>query len=302
MTSAERPEQQEDGVRILPPERGADAARPVRGGFWRYTRGAAPAMSESERARGASSPSHRFPTTRWSVVRSAGRTASPESRAALEILCATYWSPVQAFVRRSGHDADEASELTQAFFARVIEKGDLGNARDTLGRFRTFLLTAVRHFLSNQADHDRAAKRGGGRPHLPLDSPAADDHLRVPEPASDETPETVYEHHWAMTVLEVAMARLKHDCEVGGEASLFEALYPFLAGDESASYEEVAHALQKSEGAVRVAVHRLRRRFGTCLRETAADTVDTASDVDAELAYLLEVVARRPRASSLGGS
>jgi RNA polymerase sigma-70 factor (ECF subfamily) len=231
------------------------------------------------------------------VVRAAGRTTSPESRAALESLCATYWSPVHAFVRRSGRSVDEAPDLTQAFFARVIEKGDFGNTKDARGRFRTFLLTAVRHFLANQAEFDRAAKRGGGQVHVPIGPQSADDPYRFREPASDETPETIYEQRWALTVLDAAMARLKDDC--AGDGFLFETLHPFLTGDEGASYADAAHALQKAEGAVRVAVHRLRRRFGQCLRETLADTVDDPADVDAELAYLLDVLARRHRGSSL---
>lgn len=123
-------------------------------------------MTEPEHCAGAPSRALRLPTTRWSVVRAAGGTASPEARAALESLCVTYWAPVYAFIRRSGRSADDTPDLTQAFFARVIEKGDFGNARHALGRFRTFLLTAVRHFLSNQADYDRAAKRGGGQAHV----------------------------------------------------------------------------------------------------------------------------------------
>jgi len=256
-------------------------------------------MSEFKPSPGAPSPSRRFPTTRWSVVRAAGRTTSPASRAALESLCATYWSPVHAFVRRTGHTADEASDLTQAFFARVIEKGDFGNARDTLGRFRTFLLTTVRHFLSNQADYDHAAKRGGGYVHVPLGPTADGDARPVPDPASDETPESIFEQRWALTVIDTAMARLERESAGADDPRLFETLRPFLTGDEGASYADAAHVLQKAEGTVRVAVHRLRRRFGQCLRETLADTVDDPADVAAELSYLLDVLARRHRTSSL---
>ena len=256
-------------------------------------------MIEPEHPAGVPQGSRRFPTTRWTVVRAAGGTASPDARAALESLCETYWSPVHAFVRRSGRSADEASDLTQAFFARVIEKGDLGNARDTLGRFRTFLLTAVRHFLANQADFDRAAKRGGGQAHVPLGPYSNDDARPVPDPASDETPESLFEQRWALTVIDTAMARLKHASAETGDGALFETLSPFLTGDDGASYADAAHVLQKAEGTVRVAVHRLRRRFGQCLRETLADTVDDPADVAAELSYLLDVLARRHRTSSL---
>lgn len=256
-------------------------------------------MMEPERPADAPGRSRRFPTTRWTIVRAAGGTESPQAQVALESLCVTYWAPVYAFVRQYGRSVDDASDLTQAFFARVIEKGDFGNANRTLGRFRTFLLTAVRHFLCNQADYDRAAKRGGGQAHVPLGPQSDEDSYRLPEPASGETPETIYEQRWALTVLDAAMARLKGDYEGAGDGVLFETLHPFLTGDDGASYAAASDTLGKSEGAVRVAVHRLRRRFGRCLRETLADTVDDPADVDAELTYLLEVLARRQGASCL---
>ena len=259
----------------------------------------APAMTEPERPADAPPRSRRFPTTRWTVVRAAGGTSLPDARAALESLCETYWSPVHAFVRRSGRSEDEASDLTQAFFTRVIEKGDFGNARDTLGRFRTFVLTAVRHFLSNQADYERAAKRGGGQAHAPIGVQTGEDPQRFPDPASDETPERIFEQRWALTVIDTAMARLERESAGADEARLFETLRPFLTGDDGASYADAAQVLQKAEGTVRVAVHRLRRRFGQCLRETLADTVDDPADVAAELSYLLDVLARRHRTSSL---
>jgi RNA polymerase sigma-70 factor (ECF subfamily) len=189
--------------------------------------------------------------------------------------------------------------LTQAFFARVIEKGDLGNARNELGRFRSFLLTAVRHFLANQIEYDQAAKRGGSQVHVPIGPHSDDDPCCVREPSSAETPETIYEQRWALTVLDAAMARLERDCEADGDGILFRTLRPFLTGDEGTSYAVAAETLAKGEGAVRVAVHRLRRRFARSLRETLADTVDDPADVDAELNYLLDVLARRHPASSL---
>ena len=256
-----------------------------------------PAMTESDRSSVAQSPSRRFPTTRWSVVSAAGGTPSSEARDALEGLCTMYWPPVYAFIRRSGRSADAASDLTQAFFARVIEKGDLGHARRERGRFRTFLLTAVRHFLANQADFERAAKRGGGRQHVPLAPTARVDPGGAVDPASDETPETTFEHQWALTVLDASMARLEYESTTGGDELLFVTLRPFLTGDGGASYADAAVVLQRAEGTVRVAVHRLRRRFGQCLRETLADNVNDPADVDAELAYLLDVLSRRYRTS-----
>jgi RNA polymerase sigma-70 factor (ECF subfamily) len=254
---------------------------------------------ESERPADVPSRSRQFPTTRWTIVRAAGSTASPAARTALESLCTTYWSPVHAFICQSRRSADEASDLTQAFFARVIEKGELGNARNELGRFRSFLLTAVRHFLANQSDHDRAAKRGGGHAHVPIDQYSDDRPSCVPEPSSAETPETIYEQRWALTVLDTAMTRLERDCEADGNRILFHTLRPFLTGDEGASYPVATETLAKAEGTVRVAVHRLRRRFARSLRETLADTVDDPADVDAELKHLLDVLARRHPASSL---
>ena len=153
-----------------------------------------------------------FPATRWSVVRAAGDTASPEARNALAALCETCWAPVYAFIRQGERSADEAQDLTQAFFARLLEKRDFRHARHELGRFRTFLLTAVRHFLANQVDHERAAKRGGGQIHVPLGPAPGERTQAVIDPASGETPETVYEQRWALTVLEGAMARLQQQC------------------------------------------------------------------------------------------
>jgi RNA polymerase sigma factor (sigma-70 family) len=256
-------------------------------------------MDESEPGAGAPPRRRGFPTTHWSVVCAAGQAAVPEARDALDRLCVTYWSPVYAFVRRTGRSTDDARDLTQAFFARIIEKGDFRNARQERGRFRNFLLTAVRHFLSNQADYEHAAKRGGGTFHVPLDRSRGEDVPRVPEPSSGETPETTYERHWALTVLETSMARLEQECDEAGNRLLFETLRPFLTGEDAASYAEAARVLQKAEGTVRVAVHRMRRQFGRCLRDTLADTVAEPADVDAELAYLLEVVGRRHGESSL---
>ena len=241
----------------------------------------------------------RFPTTRWSVVVAAGDGVSPESRAALSALCEVYWAPVYAFVCRTGRSDDVARDLTQAFFARLLEKRDFRSARRDLGRFRTFLLTAVRHFLANQADHEHALKRGGGRVHLPLDAVAGEAGQAVVDPASGETPETIFERRWALTVLDQAVTRLTEESERAGKGRLFEALRPFLTGDTEASYAACAQALGLSESGVRVAVHRLRRQFGRCLRETLAETVDDPNDIDSEIQYLRRVIARQHASSSL---
>jgi RNA polymerase sigma factor (sigma-70 family) len=234
----------------------------------------------------------RFPTTRWSRVIAAGSPTSATSRAALAVLCETYWSPVYDFVRHATRSGDDARDLTQAFFAQVLERGDFGHARRELGRFRTFLLTAVRHFLANQAEHDRAAKRGGGHVHVPIEPASPDDWQAFPPVATTATPETIFEERWAFTAIGAAMARLEGEYQRTGRQQLFDHLRPYLTGDADASYAECAKALATTEGAVRVAVHRMRQHFGHCLREALAETVDDPADVDSELEYLLEVVSR----------
>jgi RNA polymerase sigma-70 factor (ECF subfamily) len=234
----------------------------------------------------------RFPTTRWSQIIAAGTPASPASRAALASLCETYWSPVHDFVRHSARSADDAQDLTQAFFAQVLERGDFRHARPERGRFRTFLLTAVRHFLANQAEHDRAAKRGGGQAHLPIEPASPDEWQAFAPVASTATPETIFEERWAFASLDAAMARLESEYQRTGRQRLFDQLGPCLTGDTDASYADCAKALAMTEGAVRVAVHRMRQHFGRCLRETLAETVDDPADVDSELDYLLKVVSR----------
>jgi RNA polymerase sigma factor (sigma-70 family) len=243
--------------------------------------------------------SRRFATTRWSLVLAAGNSASPDARQALAALCETYWSPVHNFVRQTGRSPEEASDLTQAFFARVLEKDGFKAARPERGRFRSFLLTSVRYFLSNQQDHDRAAKRGGAQVHVPIGPPAGDQRAAVVEPGVGETPETVFERQWALATLDAAMARLAKECKRHGRHRLFEQLKPFLTGDDAASYEASADALGIAEASVRVAVHRMRRHFGRCLRETLAETVDDPADVDQELRFLVEIVSRPRAASSL---
>lgn len=223
----------------------------------------------------------------------AGATPSPDARAAMAVLCDTYWAPVHEFVRHVTRSGDDARDLTQAFFARVLERGDFRHARPERGRFRAFLLTAVRHFLANQYKHDHAAKRGGGQVHLSIDPDPADERQAAPVLASHGTPETIFEEQWALTVLDTAMARVTQEYEQSGRRALFDTLRPHLTGDDGASYAACAAALDMTEGALRVAVHRLRKSYGRCLRETLADTVADPAEVDAELDYLLKVVARR---------
>ena len=215
---------------------------------------------------------------------------SPQAETALASLCEIYWFPVYAFIRRSGHSQDDARDLTQAFFTRVLEKNYFKDARQERGRFRAFLLTAVRHFLSNQRDADRAQKRGGGHTHLPLEFDDGERRYLL-EPVEHDTPERVYERKWALAVIAQAMQALTGKYERSGRRQMFEAVRPFLTGDEPGSYADLAGRLETTEGALRVAVHRLRQQFATVLRETIAETVERPEDVDEELRHLLTAVA-----------
>jgi RNA polymerase sigma factor (sigma-70 family) len=233
---------------------------------------------------------HRFATTHWSLVISAGGS-SPGASKALAELCETYWYPVYAFVRRTGHSTDEAADLTQAFFTRILEKRYLKDARPDRGRFRSFLLASLRHFLSNERDRQQALKRGGGLRHVPFEVDSGE-QLYQREPTNDMTPERIYERRWTLTVLDKAMARVSTKYEGRGRRDLFIKLQPTLSGDEPASYRELAETLDVSEGSLRVAAHRLRKDFAAALRATIGETVERPEDIDDELRYLLEVVGR----------
>ena len=232
----------------------------------------------------------RFATTRWSLIVAA---AGPESqaRSALASLCEIYWFPVYAFIRRTGASADDARDLTQAFFARMLEKGYFKEARQERGRFRSFLLTAVRNFLANERDAARALKRGGGARHLSLEFDDGERRYLL-EPVEDETPERVYERRWAQTVLDGAMTRLAARYAEPERRRLFQALRPLVIGREPDSYASTAASLGVTEGALRVALHRLRRHLAASLREIIRDTVGRPEEVDDELRHLLAIVSR----------
>lgn len=234
---------------------------------------------------------NRFATTRWSLVLAAGRRDSVDAAAALAALCEAYWFPVYAFVRRSGHADDEARDLTQAFFARMLDKNGMRAADPARGRFRSFLLASVRNFLLN--DHAAAAslKRGGGVPHLAMEFDDGERRYNR-EPAHHDTPERLYERRWALATLDAAIARVREAYCASGRRPLFDALRPFLDGGEPASYRELATTLGSSDGALRVAAHRLRRAFRTSLREIVESTVERQEDVEDELRFLLSVVAQ----------
>jgi RNA polymerase sigma-70 factor (ECF subfamily) len=237
----------------------------------------------------------RFATTHWSLVLAAGQRASPESQQALATLCQTYWYPLYAFVRRQGHNAEDARDLTQEFFATLLEKDYLRIADSRRGRFRSFLLAAVKHFLSKQRERANTQKRGGGRQSLPLDFQTGESRYHQ-EPAHDITPESIYERRWALTLLHQVLQRLQEEFIQAGKQPLFERLKEFLTGDKSrGTYRQVAGELGLTEGAVKVAVHRLRQRYRELLRAEIAQTVTAPEEVDDELRQLFAAVRSQNR-------
>jgi DNA-directed RNA polymerase specialized sigma24 family protein len=234
----------------------------------------------------------RFLTTRWSIVVAAGHgKGSKDRRAALEALCRTYWYPLYAFVRRRGYDAERAQDLTQDFFARFLEKNDVAAARSERGRFRSFLLASMKHFLANDWDREHALKRGGGRQILSFDAGAAETRY-AREPAHDVTPERVFDRGWALTVLAEALKALRQRYARDGQEPLFDKLKPFITvGQDSPPYERLAVELAMNAATVRVAVHRLRQRYREALRAAVADTTEDARDVDDEIEALFQALA-----------
>jgi RNA polymerase sigma factor (sigma-70 family) len=236
-------------------------------------------------------PRGRFMTTRWSLIIAAGGPSGERSTDALATLCEAYWYPAYAFIRRQGHDADAARDLTQEFFTRVLEKHYFRDADRTLGRFRAFLLTAIRHFLSNQRDRGHALKRGGRMQMLSLDVETAEDAYQL-EGRDDLTPEKLFDARWASVLLDRALTRAKQEYVAADKSVLFDHLKGFLTGDsEDVPYAETARTLGMTEGAVKVAVHRLRRRFRDALVHEIAETVSDPADIDAEIRHLLQAVA-----------
>ncbi len=203
-----------------------------------------------------------FSTTQWSLVLAAGDSANVDSRDALATLCTIYWRPVYSYIRCRGPDADSACDLAQGFFTRLLEKKDLKDARRERGKFRSFLLASVKHYLANEWDRDRALKRGGGKTPIPLDIELGESIYRI-EPVDEETPETIYERRWALTLLEHVLVRLADEAERSGDPQRFRRFRPYLtAGGRGAPYKQLSGELGMSESAVKVAIHRLRRRFG----------------------------------------
>jgi RNA polymerase sigma factor (sigma-70 family) len=234
-----------------------------------------------------------FPVTQWTVVLAAGGTPSPESAAALERLCSSYWYPLYAFVRRSGHSPPDAEDLTQEFFARLLEHNWIAHADRHRGRFRSFLMMAMKRFLANEWKKVRTLKRGGQVRLVPLQLDAAETRY-TREPADTRTPEQLFEKQWALTLLEAVLNLLREGYTRDGKGALFHALEPCLIGGrDTQPYAVLAGQLGMTEGAARVAVCRLRERYRECLKAEIAHTVASAAEVDEELRHLLRVMARR---------
>jgi RNA polymerase sigma factor (sigma-70 family) len=244
-------------------------------------------VSERRAASNSITPnSPQFVTTQWSLILSAGREGESQG-AALEQLCRTYWYPLYAYIRRRGNGPEDAEDLTQGFFARLLEKQWLDGIQNNGSRFRSFLLTALNGFLADQYDWATAAKRGGGQRLLSLDVEEGERRYLM-EPATNETPERIFERRWALTVLERALASLKEETIASGKARQFELLDKLLTRDpEAGEYASIAADLGVSTGAVGISVHRLRRRFGELVRAEIADTVADPAQVDAEMQELL---------------
>ena len=228
-----------------------------------------------------------FAATHWTVVMAAARGSdSPRAADALSELCRTYWYPLYAFLRRRGHETHEAEDLTQAFFARLLARDFLANIDRKKGKFRAFLLASLKHFLSDEKDRASTQKRGAGRPVVSLDSLDAEARYRL-EPAHDLSPEKLYEKQWALSVLELVLSRLHGEWATAGKLTLFELLQGTLVGDQTIGYGAIASQLGMTEGAVKSAAHRLRRRYRELLIAEISQTVAETDEVESEIRYLM---------------
>lgn len=234
-----------------------------------------------------------FVTTHWSVVLTAGRSDTTRARDALASLCRTYWYPLYIYVRRRGHSAHDSQDLTQEFFAQLLGRQSLASANPQRGRFRSFILTAMNNFLVTEWNKTRAKKRGGGGQVLSLDMAAAEERFDL-EPADDSTPDKIFEKQWALTLLNEVLGRLEVEYRREGKIELFAALKQTLLGArESQPYAELATKLDMNEGAIKVAVHRLRRRYRELIRAEIAGTLDRSQDIEEEMRYLFNALTEK---------
>jgi len=239
----------------------------------------------------SSSAQNVFATTRWSLVQAAGGGDSAAARAALETLCQNYWAPIYAFVRRFGHRPEDAEDLTQEFFQRLLERNYPGKADPRKGRFRTFLLIALNHFLLDQRARQNAQKRGGGKALISFDSATEEERLAL-EPLDELTPEAIFERRWAGSILGEAEHRLRVEFEAGGQAPEWQVLQHFLPGEQgSLNYADAAARLGMTENTFKSKVHRMRQRHRELVHATVAETVATPAEVEAELRHLIALLA-----------
>lgn len=231
-----------------------------------------------------------FQTTHWSVILAAGQDGDTKTATALERLCQTYWFPIYAYLRRQNHDSHEAQDLTQAFFAHLLERDRLRSVHPDKGKFRSFLIAALKNFLVNEHDKRQCLKRGGQFTFIPLDVENGETRYHL-EPFHELTPDKAFERTWALATLDAVLRRLRDEYTADGKAELFGTLQPYLSGDKGATpYSEVANQLGLTESAVKMAVLRLRRRFGESLRQEIAQTVAEPSEIDEEIRCLFAAV------------
>ena len=235
--------------------------------------------------------SSQFPVTRWSLVVAAGDPQRKEARSALVSLCEHYWYPLYAYLRRRGYPSYEAQDLTQDFFVRVLEGRYLDRADPEKGRFRSFILTSLKFFVADDADRRRAGKRGGGMV-APLEFSSGEERYQR-EPAHDETPERIFERRWALSLIDRVVEKLREEYVNHGRPEHFERLKVFLLAQSDAPYAELAQEMNTSEGALKVAIHRLRKRYRELFRQEIADTVADPAEVESELRYLAAVLTRK---------
>jgi RNA polymerase sigma-70 factor (ECF subfamily) len=265
-------------------EGGRDFHCAIKTGLLETTRSPGHTMPPSEESSVA--PAQLFDTTHWSAILKAGEDSSPAALQALEQLCATYWYPLYAYIRRQGRTPPDAQDLTQEFFARLLERRYLRLADRKRGRFRTFLLTSLKHFLINEWNKGNREKRGGGRQLISLDVEKTETRYRA-EPADERTPDKAFDRQWAMVLLDRVLEQLQSECVAAERGMVFDELKCFLTGEESASsYAEIGGRLGMSEGNLKVTVHRLRRRYRELLRAEIAHTVADPEAIDEEIREL----------------
>jgi RNA polymerase sigma-70 factor (ECF subfamily) len=247
-------------------------------------------MTKGQTMHTLTGPSY-FPTTRWTVVVAAGDPQRKEARSALASLCETYWYPLYAYLRRRGYPPDQAQDLTQEFFIRLLEGRYLDRADPEKGRFRSFLLVSLKFFVADEEDRLRARKRGGGLL-VPMELSSGEERYQR-EPAHGETPERIFERRWALTMLDRVMEKLRQEFILHGRSEHFDRLKVFLLGQSDAPYAALARDMNTSEGALKIAIHRLRKRYRELFRLEIADTVADPAEVESELRFLAAVLSKK---------